>query len=425
MDTITHGVAGALIGKAFFADWAGRYAGAVEVSEWMSPSLLPNGATSGALAEESFPVQRLSALGAGRFAIFATTIGSILPDSDVMFGWIEGSNLATLELHRGWTHSFVCMPLLALLLAALTRWVARKIGWVAPPLGFLTMAFAAGIASHIVLDLVTSFGTMIWSPISNVRATLDLAFILDFVMSAIVLLPQLAAQVYQPEKRDGSGRRRALEFWGITSGGAVAVWWLARSVGVGFSPWVLAVTTTVFALFFFLPAARGWGFRVGRAGWCRGGVVALVAYLGLCALAHNRALERVEEFAESQGLKVEIMGALPAPPSLRFWTGLVRTPAGVYQSRINLLSSELPAYDFFADSPPNPWIDAAQQLGAVKTYLWFARFPIFRTFEENGRAVVEMSDLRFFAQRRGPTAFTYRVEFDAHGNVMTQKWVRE
>jgi len=276
-----------------------------------------------------------------------------------------------------------------------------------------------------VLDLVTSFGTMIWSPFSNARAAWDLAFILDFVMSAIVVLPQLAAQVYQAKNRGGNWRRRAQEFLGITSGGALVVWWLARSVGVGFSFWVLAASIGVLAGFFFLPAIGGWGFRVTRARWCRAGVVGLAAYLGLCALAHERALERVEEFAKLQGLKVESMGALPAPPSLKYWTGLVRTPDGVYQSRINLWSSERPAFDFFADSPPNRWIDAAKQLAAVKTYLWFARFPVFRTFRENARAVVEMSDLRFFAQRRGPIAFTYRVEFDANGRVRTERWVRE
>ncbi len=425
MDTITHGVAGALIGKAFFADWVWKYARTTETNVEMSLAPASNGAAWVTLAEEASSAARLSERGAGRFAIFATTIGSLFPDADVAFGWIEGNNLATLELHRGWTHSFACMPLLALLLAALTRWTARRIGWAAPPLGFLTLAFGAGIASHIVLDLITSFGTMIWSPVSNLRATWDLAFILDFVMSAIVLLPQLAAQVYQPKNQDGSWRRRAQEFLGITSVGALVVWWLARSVGVGFSLSALLAVVALLALFFFLPAIGHWGFRVSRTAWCRAGVIALVGYLGLCALAHDRALERVEEFAELQGLKVETMAALPAPPSLKYWTGLVRTPEGVFQSRINLWSNDRPVFDFFADSPPNRWIDAAKQLGAVKTYLWFARFPVFRAFRENGRAVVEMSDLRFFAQRRGPTAFTYRVEFHPNGSVKTQKWVRE
>jgi membrane-bound metal-dependent hydrolase YbcI (DUF457 family) len=358
-------------------------------------------------------------------AILATTLGGIFPDGDAVFGWFEGNNLATLELHRGWTHSFVCLPILALLFAALTRWVARRFNWACPSLAFLTLAYAAGLACHILLDLITSFGTMIWSPLSNVRAVWDLAFILDFVLSAIVLLPQLAAWVYQPADADGRWLRRTLVVWTLPSIGAVVVWWLARSVGVGFSEWVLAIAALLLAAIFFLPAVRGWGFTVSRAVWCRAGVVALAAYLGLCAFAHDRALVRVEQFAASRGLTVETIGALPAPPSLSYWTGLIRTPEGVYQARINLFQLDPPAFRFLADSPSNAWLDAARQLPAVKTYLWFARFPVFRQFTENGRAVVEMADLRFFTQRRGPTAFTYRVEFDPRGHVLAQGWVRE
>ena len=406
MDTITHGVAGALIGKAFFADWAASQAGAAESGGGVNPPL------------------HQSARGAGRIAVFATTIGSIFPDSDVVYGWFGGNNLAVLELHRGWTHSFVCLPLLAITLAALTRWVARRRGWATPSFTFLTLACAAGLASHIVFDLITSFGTMIWSPISNVRAAWDLAFILDFVLSATVLLPQIAAWVYQPGK-DGRWLRHAIAVWALTMLAAVVVWWLAGSVGAGFSGRALAIIAVVLAALFFLPAVRGWGFDVSRAAWCRAGVVALVAYLGLCALAHDRALLRVERFAASRGLTIQAIGALPAPPSLAYWTGLIRTRDGVYQARINLFEPAPPEYRFFSDSPPSPWFDAARRLPAVKTYLWFARFPVFRQFEENGRVVVEMADLRFFAQRRGPTAFTYRVEFAPDGSVAAQGWVRE
>ncbi len=414
MDTITHGVAGALIGKALFADGAARQAEAAANNGGVNPPL-----------QKNWDGARQPALQASRLAIFATTIGSIFPDGDVVFGWFEGNNLATLELHRGWTHSFVCLPVFALALAALTRWVARRIGWACPSFALLALAFAAGLAIHILFDLITSFGTMIWSPLSNVRAVWDLAFILDFVLSATVLLPQLAAWVYQPAAADGRWLRRALALWTLTSIGAVVVWWLARSVGVGFSAWVLALTALLLAAIFFLPAARSRGFTVSRAAWCRAGVVALAAYLGLCAFAHHRALARVEHFAASRRLTVETIGALPAPPSLANWSGLIRTPEGVYQARIDLLRPDPPDFRFFPDSPANAWLDAMRRLPAVKTYLWFARFPVFRQFNENGRAVVEMADLRFFAQRRGATAFTYRVEFAADGSVAAQGWVRE
>src|SRR5438034_1219903 len=61
--------------------------------------------------------------------------------------------------------------------------------------------YAVGILSHILLDLVTSFGTMIWSPLKWSRPAWDLLFIVDFTFTAILLVPQLLAWVYsEPAK---------------------------------------------------------------------------------------------------------------------------------------------------------------------------------------------------------------------------------
>ena len=52
---------------------------------------------------------------------------------------------------------------------------------------------AVGIASHILFDSATSYGTRIWNPFSTDRVAWDFVFIIDFVFTAIVLLPQVAA----------------------------------------------------------------------------------------------------------------------------------------------------------------------------------------------------------------------------------------
>src|SRR4029077_17074661 len=88
-----------------------------------------------------------------------------------------------------------------LLLAAITRALARWRKWEAPSFAALSAIYAAGILSHILLDLVTSFGTMVWSPLKWSRPAWDLIFIVDFTLTAIFLVPQLLAWVYaQPEK---------------------------------------------------------------------------------------------------------------------------------------------------------------------------------------------------------------------------------
>jgi hypothetical protein len=65
--------------------------------------------------------------------------------------------------------------------------------------------------------------------------------------------------------------------------------------------------------------------------------------------------------------------------------------------------------------------------------LWFARFPLFRFFERDGKHVVEISDLRFYGQRvaasRGDvgrsTNFTFEVVFAPDGKILSKGRLRE
>ncbi len=348
---------------------------------------------------------------------FAAVLGSVFPDSDLVAELFSKSDLAVIEFHRGVTHSFVCLPFFAAVLAALTRWYARRRRIEAPSWGELTLIYALGIASHILLDLITSFGTMIWSPWKHNRASWDLVFILDFSMTAIVLLPQAAAWVYREPERSFS---RALRLWGVFTAGAAGIAAMLRLASFGFSPWIVVAASLLVAALLFLPSWRGWGFQVRRASWCRAGLVALAAYLGVCATAHHAALGRVQQYAACHNLRVENLGALPLPPSAARWDGLIRTPDGVYEGRMNLLTGDSAEFRFIADSPPNGYLAAARRLPKTQTYLWFARFPVFRFAERGDLAVVEISDLRFFGRPGRPNPFTFRVTFDAAGRGIEQ-----
>ena len=79
MDTITHGIVGALIGKGFFSERNGRV------------------------------------------ATFAATVGAMFPDVDVVQEIFSTDPLAIVKYHRAITHSFVALPFFAALLAWLTR----------------------------------------------------------------------------------------------------------------------------------------------------------------------------------------------------------------------------------------------------------------------------------------------------------------
>jgi membrane-bound metal-dependent hydrolase YbcI (DUF457 family) len=396
MDPITHGIAGALLGKAFFAGRGG---------EQQDAGLKP-GATS-----------------ASRVAIWAATLGGLFPDSDIVMEFFDRDGLGIIERHRGVTHSFLCMPLWALALAALTRWFCRRREIACPSLAALTGIYTAGVALHISLDLITSFGTMLWAPLSAARYSWDLVFIIDFALTAAVLLPQVAAWVH---RESITQPLRALFAWGLFTLAAFAVRWLARLLQLPMSRWVAPVAALLFAALFLLPLIGGWGNRVSRRAWCRAGVLALVAYLGACAFAHRTAVDLVKEYAAQRNLRVDALAAIPMAPSLLNWTGLVRTPDGVHFSAIELFSARPPKFGFSSDAADNPYIAAARRLPEVQAYFRFARFPVVRYAERDARNVVEFSDLRFFSRvRRGPQPFTFRVVFDAGGNLVSSGWVAD
>jgi membrane-bound metal-dependent hydrolase YbcI (DUF457 family) len=403
MDTITHGIAGALIAKAAFRgqDMLGAK-----------------------------PVNR------ERIITWSLMLGAIFPDSDVLRDFFSRNDLLILTWHRSITHSLVCLPIFAVVLAALTRWLVRWRKWDAPSLGVLIVVYAVGILSHILLDLVTSFGTMVWSPLKWSRPAWDLIFIIDFTLTAILLVPQIVAWAYA--EKEGL-QRRALGSGIVFAAGAVGVGALGMSVGAPISMRAILAAVVILAAVFLLPGVRQWGLQVRFASWNLAGLLIALGYIGAAAYAHHAALQGVDKFSSSLHLDVQSRGALPFPPSLWHWDGLVLTPHGVYELRMDLGggSAEVQAasaspdadaslsYRFYPDAAPNPYIEAAKRLPEVRTVLWFARFPVTRFHQEGADAIVEISDLRFPQMRPDrPASFTYRVRLAADQTVLSQGWVR-
>ena len=84
MDPVTHGIAGALLGKGFFAKRQQRV------------------------------------------AIFAATLVAVFPDIDVVADVFSRDPLGIVKYHRAITHSFVALPFFAFALALLTP---PSVGW--------------------------------------------------------------------------------------------------------------------------------------------------------------------------------------------------------------------------------------------------------------------------------------------------------
>jgi inner membrane protein len=143
LDTLTHALSGALLARA-------------SAPKDAPPHSLPR------------------RIAAGFFAAAA-------PDLDFVLAFV--SPLVYLEQHRGVTHSVLLLPLWALVLS----WVLAKIlraprGWRA-----LYGVTALGLGVHILGDLITSFGTIIFAPVSDARFGWGTTFIIDLWFTGIIL----------------------------------------------------------------------------------------------------------------------------------------------------------------------------------------------------------------------------------------------
>ena len=153
MDTLTHALSGALLARA----------------------------TAG-LEKPALPLGRRIGIG---FLVAA------FPDSDVIATWI--SPLAYLYHHRGITHSLVMLPLWTILLSLIFAWIWRK----GPGWKTYAPVVALSLAVHIAGDWITTFGTMIFAPLSDYRHGLGTTFIIDLWFTGIILAGLLLSLLWR------------------------------------------------------------------------------------------------------------------------------------------------------------------------------------------------------------------------------------
>jgi inner membrane protein len=287
-------------------------------------------------------------------------IAANLPDID-MVNWLRGP-LINFELHRGYTHSLLCLPLVALgavLLTALVRW--KRLPWVA------AWAIASvGVASHLLLDWSMSYGIRLLLPFSSRWYYLDLFSLVDWVVLAVLaiawlgpVLGRLVSEEIGEKQRGGRG-------------------------------------LAIFALAFFL------------------------LYGGFRALMHARVMSELESrlYDAALGGPATQMAAIPESVNPLAWNGIVE---GEHAYRLYSLH----AYADFDPSQggllykPN-WNQAFIEAGKTETFryvMYFSRFPYWQEApgpRPNWR-VVTLTDLRFGAP--GESFLTVHALLDPAGHV--------
>jgi inner membrane protein len=136
-------------------------------------------ALSGALAA------RATAPRSARISVAArVTAGffvAAFPDVDWVLGYV--SPAAYLTGHRGVTHSLVLAPLWAWLLA----WLCATIGRGGTTWRDYYGVCAIALGMHILGDLITSFGTIVFAPVWDARFAWSTTFIIDLWFTGIIL----------------------------------------------------------------------------------------------------------------------------------------------------------------------------------------------------------------------------------------------
>jgi len=262
----------------------------------------------------------------GKAATAAFTTAAVIPDIDSILR-LWGTQFY-LEHHRGFTHSFFGAAILALTLGLLFSLFTRsKRYWSWTGIIFL------GILLHIALDLATSFGTMIFYPLSHQRYAWDLLFIIDFYVTGTILF---------------------------------------------------SLTLTYL-------------FKARSSTSAKAGLLLLIGYFVLAALNHASALERVKEEAKAKGIVALKVAAFPMPFSPFRWSGVLEAPEATYQSWFSVLDRTPLALRIYPRISLEGPLKAAEDEEIVKFFRWFARFPIVEVKASSPGLVVQYFDLRFHA----------------------------
>jgi len=317
------------------------------------------------------------------WAAAAGAIFALLPDVD--YFCIFWDRLAFIRYHRGFTHSLVALLLFALAGALLGR-VLGGPRWFKP----LFILGLAVLASHLLLDLATSYGTQVLSPFSRRRFCLDWIFIIDPYFTALLLMGAIAAL--------------SLPHWGPR----VGAWFLATAA----------------------------------------------VYLLVCASYHHQALDLARRVFQDGKPGVQTVAALPQPFSCRRWQLIAAGPAEIQQAFVQLpLEAALglkaaggkaaavpvtrsqacpaPAIPYqepgqltiqtWNPAPAAATVYSPEAEAILASFLEFARFPLLcRAQSQGGEQLLEWRDLRFSVPGRA-FPFVLQLRLDAHGRL--QHWL--
>ena len=338
-------------------------------------------------------------------ATAALVISSNLPDIDV-FSRLNGDAIDYLQHHRGFTHSFVGLTLLAGLLT-LGLWCFQKLPWYdlkrrgsVRPLRLFGLCLLGGLG-HSFFDYTNNYGIRPFLPFSDRWVYGDLIFVVD---------PWI---------------------WLILGASAV---WLTSTTKSRTTLWLLLGFLTSLLIVFVRQSAAQPGFVVPaaiRVGWfigiavisaghllnwrrqgamlARGSLVLLMAYyVGMVA---TRA--QVISIAASAAHGVAV--AWPAPANPLVWQAVVTSQNTTETGWVKLVGGSPPVWSEVQQLDPD-LLQALRQNDRCREFLKFARYCDARVLRDDEGCTVEIRDLRFTLR------MTARIDSEGHVANVTAQW---
>ncbi len=333
----------------------------------------------------------LAKAGLERATPLATTtlvISSNLPDIDALTA-IWSDTLSYLEHHRGFTHSFIGLALLAgLLTLALVylnrRFRLRRDLFRRPvrPMRIFWLALLGGLG-HLFMDFTNNYGVRPLLPFSNRWFYGDTIFVADPWIWLI-----LGSAVVWLTAKDGL----RIVFWLVLAVAAslvVALAFRQPQYGMAAIPVSARVVWFVGLAIIIAGSVLGWGRAGNRL--ARYSLLFLGVYYAGMWLAHQSALQQARQNPPVENSYT--LAAWPVPAYPPAWGSVAVTDTLVYSGEVDLIQKNTRWREAPRIEPR--FLEALRQSNDTRRFLNFARFTSATVEETDAGYTLLLRDLRF------------------------------
>ena len=318
------------------------------ITDSMDP--VTHGLTGALLAEAGF-IQHL-----GTRSRYILAGAAMFPDIDIIYRF---QGLPTyIANHRGMTHSYLGIVISGILIGGVLGRLdeeRRYLPWIA--------ASWVALFSHQLLDLITSYGTVVLYPFSNARYYFDWVFILDLILTGTLLITLILARL-KPAQAASRAKK---------------------------------------------------------------GLIFAVCYIAFCALNHSLALYQLKSAAKQNQIPYSTAAAIPQPFLPVRWSGILDAGLHYYQVPFFSFIRPEPPFDVYTKTTGSLYEQKARSSEMGQLYFWFARYPVVQEKAQGKIYIIEFSDLRFFIRlHRFPVRkpFVLHFELDEAGNILESRFTR-